>query len=730
MLIIAEKPELAKAIAAAFTTQPKRIANAYFDCGIANGMSVKITWCFGHMLALKDPEDYDPKYKKWSMHDLPIIMIPWSKKPIEDKKVQLKAILALIKTAKVIVHAGDPDDEGQLLVDEIIDFANTQTAITAKSIKRLLINDNNVSVVKKALASMKDNTHYKGLSNSAEARSVADQLYGYNMTRAYTLSANSGGVLSIGRVQTPILGLVVRRDLENESHQKSFYYDIEAIFKFDMPNNKNINQDIIETKARYLLKPSDNVDEKKRLLDRAAVEILAKDIYQQKARIKNIKTDNKQQAAPLPYNLLKLQMDCSRKYGLNADVVQNITQVLREKHKLITYNRSDCEYLNDEHHVDAGYVLAAIAATAVIFAGIIKKADPALKSRAFNNAKVTAHHAIIPTQTSVNINILTQDEARVYQLIARQYIAQFFPIRTYEETKIIIQCPVDKIDKIDNLANNSKNATLFEARSILAINDGWKILYKNDTDNKDVGKDVVDCQNNLALLTINQLGINTKATVLDKETRPKPLYTRDTLLGDLSRVAKYIKDDKLRQLLLDKDKGKSGEHGGIGTPATRAAIISGLFERGFLIDKGKFVISTPLAREFYTALPDQAKYPDMTALWHEQQKLISEGKLSVLEFIKGMNAYIATQIANVKINKIKIISQANFNLSKGNANFKASSSENSKITPTKSAKIYACTSCGSNLRKIQGKDAFFWGCTAYPACKKTYKNGRDKPVLE
>lgn len=720
MLIIAEKPDLAKAIAAAFTDRPKRIDNAYFECG-----QTKITWCFGHMLALKDPVDYDPKYKKWLMSDLPIVMIPWSKKPIADKKKQLATIISLIKAANTIVHAGDPDDEGQLLIDEILEYAGPK-AIAGKPIKRLLINDNNVNVVKKALATMKDNAHYRGLSLSAEARSVADQLYGYNMSRAYTLSANSGSVLTVGRVQTPILGLVVRRDLENESHQKSFYYEVDARFKF---NAGTADQpDILETKGRYLVKPTDNIDDRKRLLDPEAVKKIVTEITGQKTIVKNKKTEKKQQPAPLPYNLLKLQMDCSRKFGLNADLVLEITQSLREKHKLITYNRSDCEYLNDEHHVDAADVLAAIAQTAPLFAGIIKKANPALKSRAFNNAKVTAHHAIIPTQASVDINVLTQNEANVYQLIARQYIAQFFPVRTYEETKVLLECPL-------------QNGHLFEAKSILPIAEGWKVLYKNDTDNKDVGTDEVDSPNNLAVLTLNQIGKNTSAAVLQKETKPKPLYTRASLLGDLSRVAQYIKNDKLRQLLLDKDKGKSGEHGGIGTPATRASIIQGLFDRKFLADKGKAVVSTPLGREFYAALPDQAKYPDMTALWHEQQTAISQGQLSIMEFIQGINTYIASEIENVKAQPIKIVSTQSTDSIGSNRAGKypskstssknsgaASKSENSS-SGAESNTVHACPSCGSNLRKIKGKDGFFWGCSGYPECKKTFKNGRDRPML-
>lgn len=716
-LFIAEKPDLAKAIVEGLGGGKRE--EGYYNCG-----DDYVTWCFGHMLQLLDPEDYDERFSKWNLDDLPIVHIPWKKKPGKDKKAQLKIIMGLLKQADIVVNAGDPDAEGQLLVDEILEYANYRLPI-----KRILINDNNTQVVRKALNNLRNNSEFAGLSAAAEARSVADQLYGYNLTRAYTLAAQKSGyqgVLSVGRVQTPILGMVVRRCRAFESHIKTYYYNVTAQF--------NINN--INFPARYQVIESDPVDEKGRLMDEVFAKNIADSVKERGATIISVLTKQKEQHPPLPYNLLKLQTDASRKFGLKPDKVKDITQALREKHKLITYNRSDCEYLSDEHHSDTKDVLKAISQTADILDTVVQRADPSIKSRAFNSSRVSAHHAIIPTAASAKWSTLAEDEKKIYLLIARAYIAQFFPKHQYDQTDIIVEVSSHR----------------FTARANITTCSGWLTLYKNDVGNEDLENSENTLEMDLRMLKNNEKGMCIESQAAKMETKPQPLYTMATLLSDLVRVAKYIRDDRLRKLLQEKDKDKEGEHGGIGTPATRDSIITTLFDRNFIVEKNKNIISSPHGEELYDSLPDQAKYPDMTALWHEQQKAIQAGERDTESFLRELIEYISVEINSVKENGIGIKIAAypcpecrkplrRINGNKGYFWGCTGYQEGCKFScddkagkpfqriAEKASTLHKCMACSKGLSRRKGKKkgSFWWGCSGFPECKKTYPDIKGNP---
>jgi DNA topoisomerase-3 len=719
-LFIAEKPDLAKAIVEGLGGGSRQ--EGYYDCG-----NDYVTWCFGHMLQLLDPEDYDERYSKWSMADLPIVHIPWKKKPGTDKSKQLKIITGLLKQANNIVHAGDPDEEGQLLVDEILEYANCRLPV-----KRLLINDNNTKVVRKALNNMKDNTEFAGLSAAAEARSVGDQLYGYNLTRAYTLAAGKAGyqgVLSVGRVQTPILGMVVRRCRAFKTHQKAYYYNVTGQFEVSG----------IIFPARYQIVEGDPIDEKGRLIDEVYAKNIANSVKGKAAKIISVQTKHKEQHSPLPYNLLKLQTDASRKFGFRPDKVKDITQSLREKHKLITYNRSDCEYLSDEQHCDAREVLSAISETASVLSGIAQRADILIKSRAFDSSKISAHHAIIPTEATAKWSSLSDEEQKIYLLVARAYIAQFWQKHEYDQTDVFLEVERHR----------------FSIRSNITTNPGWLTLYKSDTGNEDLGANE-DNENDSSIdirkLKSEDSGICLDAEATKMETKPQPLYTMATLLTDLTRVAKYIRDDRLRKLLQEKDKGKEGEHGGIGTPATRDSIIATLFTRNYLVEKNKNIVSTPAGEEFYDTLPDQAKYPDMTALWHEQQKSIQAGERDAESFVRELMEYVNNEIESVKKNGIALKIEIHpcpqckkpLRRIKGNKGFfwgctayaegcKFSAEDKDGKPVTKEAAnistLHKCMACGKGLSRRSGKkkNTFWWGCSGFPECKQTYSDTKGKP---
>lgn len=714
IVVIAEKPELAKAIAEGLGGGSRK--DGYIDCG-----RHYVAWAIGHMLELVDPEE------PWSMATLPISFIPWTKRPVPKTASQLRTIRDLLKSAKGVIHAGDPDEEGQLIVDEILDWAGCSLPV-----QRVLINDNNLKVVQRALGSMRDNREFAGMSAAAEARGVGDLLYGVNMTRAFTLAAQAKGyqgVLSVGRVQTPILGLVVRRDREFEAHTKGYFYSVVGLFQFGAH----------AFPARYQIAEGDPVDDKGRLSDQAHAQAIAPAVAGRPAKIISAATSAKEASPPLPYNLLKLQTDASRKFGFRPDKVKEITQALREKHRLITYNRSDSEYLSNEQHADAAGVLAAIGATAPVLAAPVKRADPAIKSRAFNSVKVSAHHAIIPTEATADLSALTDAEQKIYMLVARAYVAQFWPTHQYDQTDIVVEV----------------EGRRFTTRSNVTTRQGWTILYKNDAGNEDLAADEKTIALDLRAVSTGQPGTCTGASADRQETKPKPLYTMATLLTDLTRVAKYVRDERLRKLLVEKDKDKAGEHGGIGTPATRDSIIATLFDRGFLIEKGKNIVSSPQAREFYDALPDQAKYPDMTAVWHEQQRAIAEGKSDARSFVQRLAEYVAREVESVKEHGLAIKIDApecptcrrplrRMKGSKGQfwsctgyaegckftADDKAGKPVLAKKEPAPVSVMHRCMACGKGLIRrpsAKKKNSFWWSCSGYPACSQTYFDAKGKP---
>lgn len=441
--------------------------------------------------------------------------------------------------------------------------------------------------------------------------------------------------------------------------------------------------------AVYVPTDNDTVDDKGRLLDaqQAQAQAHADAVTGAQAIIKEAATETKTLHAPLPYNLLKLQTEAARLHRFKPDYVKSITQTLREKHRLITYNRSDCQYLPEDQHADAPGVLAAIVSTCPDLAGIAGNADPVIKGRAFDSGKITAHHAIVPTASTANIEHLSRDERVIYTMIAQAYIAQFYPPYEYEQTNIRV----------------TVNGREFLCRTHVALSPGWKVLFQHESEEKeDESETDSEVAQSLKNLRCGQEGLCVSAAVARGETKPRPLYTMATLLADLTRVAQYVRDERLRKLLIEKDRDKAGEHGGIGTPATRDAIIATLFERGFLVEqrqgKALHVISTGAGREFYDTLPDQARFPDMTALWHEQQLEIERGQREIGAFVRELVDYITEETARVK---------------REGLNLKAT--------------FHPCPACGKALLPRSGAKGAFWGCSGYPDCRKTLPDQDGKP---
>lgn len=651
ILIIAEKPSLGKDIAAALPGS----ASTKDGC-IYKGDYV-VTWVYGHMLTFKAPEDYDDKYKKWELSHLPIYFDNWGQKVGKDsntkpgtvsKSARVKQIGNLLKNADMVIHAGDPDEEGQLLVDELLRWFNYNGPV-----KRLDTGNTVLPALQRALQNLKDNSLFVNDGYSAYARALSDLIVGINVSRFFSIKNNK--FLSVGRVQTPTLGLVVARDLAIENHVKTKYYELFAELSVSGKN--------IECEFKTFDSNSALVDD--RFQDTDYLHKTAAEIELQKYDKITISKKVEKEYAPLPFNLVKLQSYCGATWGYSPAEVLSITQRLREEYKAITYNRSDCQYLSDEHYDEAPDVIASVTQNL----GYNQSSyDSTIKSRCFNSANITAHFAIIPTITKFDVSKLTEEERNVYTIIAHYYLAQFMPPAIKEKTVLLVELP----------KGESLNAS-----SVVIISDGYLKLIPPK-------KETVTT----ALSSLKDglySGSVVKTEIREKETKPLSRYTKATLNEDMTRIAKYVDDPEIKQLLLLKDKDKKGENGSIGTSATRSSIIEILIKRGFLVEKGKTLVSTQLGRDFYHILPNEIKKADLTAKWWAMQEDIRSGERDYMYLVDNVLDTVRG-IINNEYDRI------NTSHSVGTANTTHTSGVNV---------VGKCPKCGSDVVE---KDRFF-GCS-------------------
>jgi DNA topoisomerase-3 len=594
-LFIAEKPSLGRAIA---DVLPKPLKKSEGFITASNGDVV--SWCIGHLLEQAEPEVYNADFKKWSHEHLPIVPQEWQLKAKPRTSKQLTVLRRLVKQADQLIHAGDPDREGQLLVDEIINFFGVNQQKKAQ-MKRCLISDLNPQAVKRAISvkHLRSNREFIPLSTSALARSRADWLFGINLTRAYTLQgqkAGYNGVLSVGRVQTPVLGLVVRRDEEILNFVSKPFYEVWA-------NLITGGNDAFKAKWVPSKSCEDYLDDQGRNVNKALADNVANRISNTEAHVTSVKRELKKQVAPLPYNLSSLQIDANKAFGLSAQQVLDICQTLYERHKLITYPRSDCRYLPKDHFIQADAVVSVVKSN--VHSTKFKNAplDLNLKSRAWNDAKVSAHHGIIPTQKKYSVDKLSNTEAKIYELVCRNYLAQFLPENEYYANKVEVRI----------------NTGLFKASVKEESEPGWKYLFPVSTkSNNEVQQKIPCLQNNQSLRSLN-------AEVIEKNTSAPKAFTDATLLAAMTGISAHVSDPKLKKVLRETD--------GLGTEATRAGIIELLFKRQYLRRQGKAISSTATGQALINALPDLTTFPDLTALWESTLTAIHEGKASYAELM-------------------------------------------------------------------------------------------------
>ena len=661
-LFIAEKPSMGRAIAQGLEAlgDKSRSADGCIHVG-----SDTVTWLFGHILEQYSPDEYDEKYKRWHIEDLPIVPSVWKLKVKPDAKKQYKIVSALAKEADEIIHAGDPDREGQLLVDELLAHIGV---LKTKPVKRILLNALDVKSVQEALRHIRPNDEFVGLRNSALARSRADWLIGMNLSRIYTILARSAGydsVVNVGRVKTPTMGLVVRREIEIRTFKPVTFFTPQV--EFHHANGS--------FRAKWKAQEQDGVDEEGRILKKDLAEEILTASSVPPAKIESVEQKKGTSPQRLPYSLSALQIDAGKIFGYSPQEVLDTQQALYEK-KLTSYPRSDCDYLPENQLGDAAAILKNLAAADSSLERFIEKADLSIKSRAWNDKKISAHHAIVPTTVETKLSDLSEKEKNLYMLIAKSYIAQFYPAQEFLSTKVEL----------------SAGGEMFTASGKVILQQGWKSLYQNDAK-----KDDVENKEEQQSLPDMQQGDSVEfagGKIVEGVTKPPARFTPATLLKAMKEIHKYVHDKELAASLK--------ECSGIGTEATRAGMIDELEKRGFIKKAGKNFVPTEIASSMCRILPESLIYPDLTARWEDALDKIGKKEMSLADFGAQQKRFLDELLAGAK---------------------------EAKIPPPRNLPL--CPACKKPLRRRKSKKGtWFWSCSGYPDCTKAFADERGKPGKE
>jgi len=653
-VFVAEKPSLGRAIA-----QGLGKCTPGDGCIYAGGDVV--TWCFGHILEQCSPEEYDEKYKAWRIEDLPILPSQWKMKVKKGAEKQYKVIRALVKDADEIVNAGDPDREGQLLVDEVL---NELGVLRTKPIRRILLNALDEKSVAEALRNLRPNDEFVGLRNSALARSRADWLIGMNLSRIYTIRARAAGypnTVSVGRVQTPTMGLVVRREIEIRQFRPVTFFTPRISWQH---TNGTF---LTKWKTREL----DGVDGEGRIIEKNVAERIVIEVKNSPAKISSVEQKKGTAAQRLPYSLSALQIEAGKKFGYSPQDVLDTQQSLYEK-KYTSYPRSDCDYLPENQLADKETILKNLASLGAPFSSFAENADHSIVSRAWNDKKISAHHAIIPTTVCPNYAELSEMEKNLYDLVARAYIAQFYPPQEFLTTKIDV----------------SVGAEQFTASGKVILQDGWKVLYQRERE-ESAEADADEVQNLPAVHEGDPVHF-ADGNVQEGVTKPPARFTPATLLKAMKEIHKYVKDKELKETLK--------ECSGIGTEATRAEVIEIIQKRGYVRLSKNFFVPDEIGISLCQILPEQIIFPDITARWENDLDAISRGSMSVKDFSAQQEIYVRELLENAKT---------------------------SAIAPPKN--VVKCPTCGKAMLRRKGAKGFFWACTGYPECKTTLPDKNGKP---
>lgn len=593
-LVLTEKPSVAKDIARVLGC--KRSGN-----GCIVGDNYIVTWALGHLVTLADPEAYDDKYKNWRMEDLPMLPGRMKLVVIGQTSKQFKAVSSLLSSAEVsdIVIATDAGREGELVARWIIQKANCR-----KPMRRLWISSQTDKAIKEGFASLKPSSQYDNLYRSAQCRAEADWLVGLNVTRALTCKHNAQ--LSAGRVQTPTLAMIVRRE--------------EDILRFRPKDYFTVKADFGEYTALY----KDGKGQA-RFADAAAAKEVADSVRGKRGVLSEVKKVYRFKAPPAAYDLTELQRDANKKYGYSAKQTLSLMQSLYETHKLLTYPRTDSRYITKDVAATLPERLRAIAIGPYKdSANAVLRSKPIQTKYIVNDAKVTDHHAIIPTEQYVDLNKLSREERHIYDLVVRRFIAVLSAPFEYDEVQVKIT--VGKYN--------------FYTKGQSVKSAGWKALYDSSLADDDDDSEPDLAAQRLPALSQGAAAAVKEVRVCAGKTSPPARYTEATLLTAMENPASQIEDGRLRDALKTA--------GGLGTPATRADIIEKLFNSFYIERRGREIFPTSKGRQLIGIVPPDLKSAELTAKWEQQLSLIAEGKANDRKFIEEMRGYASSLVQAVK----------------------------------------------------------------------------------
>ncbi len=681
IVCIAEKPSVAKDIAEILGATSRRD-------GYMEGNGYQVTWTFGHLCTLKEPHEYSPSWKAWSLGSLPMIPPRFGIKLIEDNGIekQFKVIEHLMQNADEIINCGDAGQEGELIQRWVMQKAGAHCPV-----KRLWISSLTEESIREGFAKLRDQSEFQSLYEAGLTRAIGDWLLGMNATRLYTLKyGQNRQVLSIGRVQTPTLALIVNRQKEIENFVPKQYWVLSTIYR-----DTAFSAIIKKSEEELVEEESGNKDHNKKskglkegenrgippITDFATGEALLK-------RIKDVPffvTDiNKKQGSEFPprlFDLTSLQVECNKKYSYSADDTLRIIQSLYEK-KVTTYPRVDTTFLSDDIYPKCPGILKGIKDYALLTAPLEGK--KLVKSKkVFDNSKVTDHHAIIPT--GVHPQNLTDMEKRVFDLVARRFIAVFYPDCKFSTTTVI-----GEADKIE-----------FKATGKQILEPGWRVVFsKEQPDEKESNEERV-----LPHFLKGESGPH-QPDLVEKWTQPPKPYTEATLLRAMETAGKLVDNDELRDALKEN---------GIGRPSTRAAIIETLFKRCYVRKEKKNLIATPTGVELIRLIHEELlKSAELTGIWEKKLREIEKKNYDArifLEELKQMVSEVVTSVLNDNTNRRIAFEESPKEPKEAKKRERKATSPKPK-KPRKKEELEgkACPVCGKGII-IKGKTAY--GCSQW-----------------